>query len=120
MTLLIADDSPHKIDLMRMMLQKAHWAGDIVIAHTSKEAFDLIAKHDIAHAFVDYYIPSKNGPAIIRELKETHPTARIALVSSSDNKSNFDEATAAGAESCICTTYQSDEVERGFMELLNE
>lgn len=119
MTLLIADDSAQKIDLMRFMLRKAHWQGDVFMAHTSKEAFEMIEKNAIDFGLIDYYIPQKNGPAIIAKLKEKNSAARIALVSSSDAKKNFDEAKAAGAEACICTTYKSDEVEKVFIELLN-
>jgi DNA-binding NarL/FixJ family response regulator len=118
MTLLIADDSSHKIDLMLFMLRKAGWEENILIAHTSEEAFDLIDANDIAFGLIDYYIPTQNGPAIIARLKKKNPTAHVALVSSSDAQKNFDEAKAAGAETCICTTYPSDEVERVFMKLL--
>lgn len=116
--LLIADDSDGKIELMKLMLRHAKWEGEILIAKTSEEATDLIATHDIGFGLIDFYIPSQNGPSIIQALKQKNPAARVALVSSADNKRNFDEAKEAGAEACICTTYASDEVERALMELL--
>ncbi|HVW66466.1 MAG TPA: response regulator [Candidatus Peribacteraceae bacterium] len=118
--LLIADDSPQKIVLLQHFLHKAKWNGEIVTAETSEEAMTLIDEKDIGFAFIDYYIPSENGPAIIAYLKGKHPSAHAALVSSSDKKSNFDEATAAGAEACLCTTYQADEVEKAVMEVIEE
>jgi DNA-binding NarL/FixJ family response regulator len=78
----------------------------------------LIDEHKITHALIDFYIPSEHGPAIMRYLKKNNPNARIALVSSSDKPENIDEAKAAGAESCICTSWQSDEVERAFGDVL--
>lgn len=118
--LLIADDSEQKIALLQLMLRHAKWQGEVLIAKTTEEAADLIATHDIGFGLIDYYIPSQNGPFIIRALKEKNPDARVALVSSADNKKNFDEAKEAGAETCICTTYASDEVEREFMTLLSD
>lgn len=119
--LLIADDSPGKIVLLQHFLNKAKWDGPVLVAQTSEEAIELIDKHaDIGFGFIDYYIPSDNGPAIIHHLKEIHPSARVALVSSSDAQSNYDEARAAGAETCVCTGYQADHVERTLMELLEE
>lgn len=118
--LLIADDSDGKIQLMQLMLRHAKWPGEVLIAHTTEEATDLIAAHDIGFGLIDYYIPSQNGPAIIKALKERNSDARIALVSSSDKQSNVDEAVGAGADVCICTSYGSKEVEESFMDLLNE
>ncbi len=81
----------------------------------------LIDQHpDISAAFIDYYIPSENGPAIIRYLKVKNPQARIALVSSADSRKNSEEAKAAGAEAVICTSDQADEVESTILGLLKE
>ena len=118
--LLIADDSDGKITLLQLMLRHAKWPGEVLIAHTSEEAADLIATHDIGFGLIDYYIPSDNGPSIIQTLKEKNPDAHIALVSSSDKQSNVEEAMNAGAEICICTSYGSKEVEESLMDLLLE
>ncbi len=115
---LIADDSPNKIQLMLLMLTHAEWEGDIRLAETTEHAMQMIDEHDIGFAFVDYYIPSENGPAVIKYLKEKNPSARIALVSSADNADNFAEARQAGAEICICSTREIDQVEREFMEVV--
>jgi DNA-binding NarL/FixJ family response regulator len=118
---LIADDSPQKILMLTHFLKKAKWDGPILTAATTEDAMQLIDDHpEIGFAFIDYYMPSENGPAVIRHLRSINPSARIALVSSSDKQSNFDDATTAGAEACICTTYQSDLVEKTVMELLEE
>lgn len=119
--LLIADDSPQKIMMLTHFLKQVKWEGHIFTAETTDDAIALIDEHpDIRFGLIDYYMPTENGPAVIHHLKSTNPSARIALVSSSDNKSNYDEAMAAGAETCICTTYQSDVVEKTLMELLEE
>lgn len=118
---LIADDSTDKILMLKHFLKKAKWHGDIVTAETCDEAYELIKKHpDIAHAFVDFYIPKDNGPAIIRALKTSHPTCRVALVSSADNAANATEARQAGADAVVCSTHRSDEVEKQILDLLQE
>jgi DNA-binding NtrC family response regulator len=117
-TILIADDSEGKIMLMHGMLKRMKWEGEIVEAKTTEDAKKLIDEHDINCAFIDYYIPSENGPALIAYLKEKNPNAHVALVSSADKVDNFDEARRAGAEACICTSYEADEVERAFVDLL--
>lgn len=117
---LIADDSPNKVQLMRLMLKHSKWEGNVLFAETTEDALKLIDENDVGYAFIDYYIPSKNGPSVIAYVKEKNPDAHIALTTSTDNQENFREALDAGAETCICTTYQIDEVERAFMGLLEE
>lgn len=117
---LIADDSEAKRMLMHAILRHVKWAGEIFTAKTSEEAMMLIERHpDIGCAFIDFYIPSANGPAIIRALKAKNPAARIALVSSSDERKNIDQATIAGAEAFVCTSWESDRAERALLDLLD-
>ena len=118
---LIADDSVSKITFLTLLLEKEKWKGSILIARTTEEAIALIDEHEnIAFAFVDYYIPHHNGPAVIRHLKEKNPQARIALVSSSDNQQNADEAKRKGAEAVVCASDPEDQVEGKLRMLLNE
>ncbi len=120
MKLLIADDSQAKIDLMKAMLAHFMWPSEPLIAMTTENAMELIDTHNITHALIDFYIPTQNGLAIIAYLKLQNPTARVALVSSSDALENFDAARKAGTEACICTSWQSDEVEKAFGDLIND
>ena len=121
MAFLIADDSQQKIDFLQSFLKHARWDGDVLIAHTTEEAMRLIDAHpDIGFAFIDYYIPSGNGPSVIRYLTEKNPSARIALVSSSDKLSNQTEAKNAGAETCICTSYEEPVVKDAILGLLEQ
>lgn len=119
-SLLIADDNPNKMLMMQGMLFKAGWTGDVLTAVTTDEAKSLIDTHDIGFGLIDFYIPEENGPAIISHLKNKSPHARIALVSSSDAYANQLAAREAGAETCICTTHEADEVEKVFKDLLGE
>jgi DNA-binding NarL/FixJ family response regulator len=117
--LLIADDSDAKQMLLEGFVRHSHWKVDLLHATTTEEAKKLIdANPDIAFAFVDYEMPTENGPAVIRYLKERNPAARIALVSSSDSERYTSDALAEGAEKCICTSYQSDEVQQNICGLI--
>lgn len=118
-TFLIADDSPEKMNFLLGMLQRVSWQGEVLTAASSEEACAAIAAaQDIAAAFIDFYIPTSNGPAIIRTLKKKFPHARVALVSSADNELNSAQAKIAGAEASICTSRPADEVESAISEVL--
>lgn len=120
-TFLIADDSHEKIHFFRHMLKVAEWSGNVLVAMTTEEAKRLIDLHpDIEAAFIDYYIPSEYGPAVIRYLKKANPAARVALVSSADSERNAVEAREAGAEAVVCSSYPLQEVEERLQILLAE
>ncbi|MEK7562995.1 MAG: response regulator [Patescibacteria group bacterium] len=119
--LLIADDSEAKQLMLEGFVRHNHWNVEILTSASTDEAKKLIDKNpDITFAFVDYEMPTEDGPAVIRYLKAKNSNARIALVSSSDSERYTSAATAAGAERCICTSYQSDTVERAIAELISE
>jgi DNA-binding NarL/FixJ family response regulator len=117
--LLIADDSDAKQMLLEGFLMRSHWKVKILKAFSTEKAMRLIKKHpDIGFAFVDYQIPSEEGPAVITYLKKTNPAARIALVTASDSTRYESEARAAGAEAFLCTTHGEEETAANITELL--
>lgn len=118
--LLLADDSPAKTQMLQLMLKHARWPGEVLVATTTEEAMDLIKTQDIGFGLIDYYIPTERGPAIIRALKAKNPSARIALVSSSNRAENTTEAMEAGAEAFVCTSDPSNEVAAALEALLQE
>lgn len=119
-TLLIADDSEHKVSLLRDLLAIARWPGEILRAATTEDAVRIIDEQTIGFGFIDYYIPSGNGPSVIAHLKKKHPAAHVALVSSSGKQSNLEEALLAGAEACVNTSERADIVERTLLEILED
>ncbi len=103
-TLLIVDDSEGKRHLMRAVAAR-YWSGDVREAATTEEAIALLSSlSDVQAAFVDYYIPSAHGPAVIAAIRAAFPLAKMALVSSSDSAENAAEAKAAGAEAVVCSS----------------
>lgn len=108
---LIADDTPVKIDFLRRFVERMLDC-EILTAATTDEAKELINEHvEIACAFVDYEMPSENGPAVIEALVQRNPNCLVALTSTSDARSYQRNALDAGAQTCICTSHALDEVE---------
>ena len=119
--LLIADDSMKKIQLLQEYLRIADWKGEALIVHTTEDAMQAMdSDPTIGFAFIDYYMPSANGPAVIAYIKQKNPHAHVALVSSGNSQKNFEEARQAGAEACICTSDRADDVERAIVGLIEE
>lgn len=118
---LIADDSREKVAMLRAIVEKNAPHLMILTAATTADANAVIAAHpQIIGAFVDYYIPEDNGPAIIRALRAAAPQAGIALTSSSPNLRNATEARKAGADTIVCTSDRLDIVETTLAQLVTE
>ncbi len=118
---LIADDSPDKRMFLRSILQHAHWDGNIFEATTTEESFSLIDAHpDIAAAFIDYEMPTQNGPAVIRKLRSTNPKAHIALVTATDSKRYEEDAREAGADAFVCSSWVENRLVKALMDFLEE
>ena len=118
--LLIADDSPEKIDFLLKAIHAAEWDIDVATALTTEDAHEVMKKRRVDFAFVDYYIPNRNGPWAIERLKDRNPDARVVLVSSSKKPSNLQEALDAGAEATICTSDPAHVVAAQLDNLLRE
>lgn len=117
---LIADDSVPKTFFLKSLIKKSGFPAELLLAKNTEEAKALIDKHaDISFAFIDYEIPSENGPAVIKYLKEKNPNARIALVTAYGIDKYHQDGTAAGAEEFVCTTWAEDNVARKINEILS-
>jgi DNA-binding NarL/FixJ family response regulator len=117
---LIADDSQPKRDFLERFVRK-NIDVEILTASSTEEAHKLILEHvEFAAAFIDYEIPSENGPAVIKHLKEHNPDCRVALVSSSDSSQYQAKAKEAGAEKYICTSWALERTETELNMLLAE
>ena len=117
-TFLIADDSDGKVMMLTILVKKSGIAEKIVRARTTEEAKKLIDTEKPAFAFVDYEMPTEEGPAVIRYLKQKNSAARIALVSSSNAEEYVSNAKDAGAETCLCTSYEEDRVVADITDVL--
>jgi DNA-binding NarL/FixJ family response regulator len=119
MKFLIADDSQGKRDMLHFLVKKEMPEAEVLLATTTEEATRTIDAHpDIAFAFIDYEIPSKNGPFIIASLKEKNPAAHMALVTSADSDMYREKARLAGSEAFVCTSNHEDQVLRELSDLL--
>ncbi len=120
-TFLIADDSDGKRMFLKSVLKHAKWDGEILEAATTEDASVMIQNEkNIDAAFIDYEIPSQNGPAVIHELHAKFPAAHIALVTSADSRRYEDDAREAGAEAFVCTSWTEDRVVKALMDLLDQ
>lgn len=119
-TFLIVEDTEDKRLFLAGILERMRWDGEILIARTTEEAMEFIKAAPISAAFVDYNIPSQNGPAVIKALRARHPKAHIALTTATDSKRYKEDAMAAGADAFVCTSWPEDRAALALQDLITE
>lgn len=111
---------PAKLLMLKTLVERSGIADEIITAKNTEEAKRLIDKQQFAYAFIDYEMPSENGPAVIRYLREKQVSCLIALETSADSQEYETNAREAGATEFVCTSYPSDQVEAEIVGILEK
>lgn len=118
---LVADDSATKAQYLMNLVDRHLDEIHLIGAMTTEEAKEAIdANPDIIAAFIDYEIPTENGPAVIRYIKEKLPKCLVACVTGSSREEHRQNATGAGADKFVCTAIRSDQLEKTLSDILLE
>ncbi|MDP7069033.1 MAG: response regulator, partial [Candidatus Peribacteraceae bacterium] len=116
-TFLIADDSDGKRVFLEALVQKSGIAEEVLTATSTEGAKELIDSNTVDAAFIDYEMPSEQGPAVIAYLREKNPSAKIAMVSSGNSDRYRSDATEAGADAYVYTSFEEDTVIENLTDL---
>ncbi len=94
---LIVDDNPTFIGIMRRFLSR--FADIEVVAETTnaEDALDLVREASPQVVLVDIAMPEVNGLALTRMLREKHPTLAVILVTLLDTTQYRSASAEAGA-----------------------
>jgi DNA-binding response OmpR family regulator len=77
-TILVADDEPQIVDLVRMVLE---WEGyNVLEARNGQEAFVLAQAHVPDLIFLDVRMPRMSGPEVLNQLQADAALANIPVV----------------------------------------
>lgn len=95
---LIVEDHPDALDLLRSVVQEAFPLALIDTAHNQAEAHVRVAaqRHDLA--LVDLHLPDGPGVEIIAEINRRWPDAHIVVTSIYDDDGHLFPALQAGAQ----------------------
>ncbi len=106
---LIVDDSQDYAKMLERLLRVKCGYTNIVIKHSTSEAWELIERgQDFSLFFVDYNFPvGENGTAFLRKLAARNLLeGRVAfLITSEPTLKNMEEASAAGAAGVVAKPF---------------
>lgn len=100
-TILVVDDNPDNLSVMKKVLSKAMPDVEVVILQQPEAAMDLIRSMHCALAVVDIQMPGINGVELCRRIKESEDTKSlpVILVTSHDAPGKLKaEGLEAGAD----------------------
>lgn len=78
--LLIADDEPAVLEVLRSMARSLGWHA--LLANTGTQALALFRDHadDIECALVDLHMPQVSGLELLREIRALNPATRVLVM----------------------------------------
>ena len=108
-SILIADDS----DAIRLVLRDILEIGKHIVAGDAIDGADAVEKYSQLKPdlmLLDLAMPKKDGLAVIQEIIEVDPKAKIILVTAADNIKIIDKCLASGAKSYIAKPFEFKQV----------
>jgi len=77
-SVLIIDDEPHIVDVLREILQEGNF--DVITAYSAAEAVSIIQRQNINIILTDMLLGDGSGIDILHKAKEVHPDCQVILM----------------------------------------
>jgi len=98
MKVLVIDDHALIRDALRRVLKELRRDAAVLEASSAAEALEIIAKHaDIGLILLDLNLPDRDGFSLLAELRASHPTVSVVVLSALQDRANVVRALEAGA-----------------------
>ena len=96
--ILIVDDDPEALILLRRLLLSITHSCEIVVAENGVGALALTAVRPVALVITDFYMPGMNGVQLTSAIKAASPTTRVAIITAYDVHDVARRAKAVAAD----------------------
>lgn len=119
--ILIADDEPSVLEVMRRIL--AVDGHEVIEARDGEEAVRKIRTEQPALALIDLFMPRKEGLETIMQLRKNHPDLKIIAISGGNpthGMSFLDMAARLGAHRTMAKPFSMEEMRNTIAEVLAE
>lgn len=107
--IMIADDS----DSIRLVLQDILSIGKFELAGEARDGKDAVEKFNAIKPdllLLDLAMPKKDGLTVIKEIKASHPDAKIIVITATDDLKLINKCLHEGAARCISKPFDFDKV----------
>ena len=104
-TILIVDDDPDALILLRRLLNTLANGCEIVVAENGVGALALTAIRPVALVITDYHMPGMNGVQLTAAIKAASPETRVAIITAYDVSDVARRAKAVAADYVLAKPY---------------
>jgi len=115
--IMIADDS----DAIRLVIKDILSIGKHEIvseANDGAEAVDFYQKHNPDVLLLDLAMPKKDGLTVVKEIMQIDPTAKIILITASDDQKIINQCLEFGALSYVSKPFDFNSVLKAITDVL--
>jgi DNA-binding NtrC family response regulator len=119
-SLLVIDDEPQVLSLLRKMLEQA--GHTVHLAEDGRKGLKVLNDHDVDLVITDIFMPDVEGIELIRLLKREHPMVKIIAISGGGGLIGLDclpIARKLGADNALAKPFSPDDITRAVADLLS-
>ncbi|HWP24578.1 MAG TPA: response regulator [Candidatus Binatia bacterium] len=92
--ILIIDDNRDFVEFLNLLL--SHDGFDVRWAYNGPEGLEQLRQHPVDLVILDVMMPKMDGLAVCRELRNSHPTLPVILLTAKDDMATRTEAIKLG------------------------
>jgi CheY-like chemotaxis protein len=107
--LLLAEDNPGDVMLVREALRTSAVAADLVVAYDGEKALMFLASQRFDLVILDLNLPKADGHAILQKYARVEGSPSIVVFARSNSPTDRDRALAAGAHEYVVKPTLLDE-----------
>ncbi len=107
-TILVVDDVPDTVELIRRNLELAHYA--VMTASSVAEARTILERQRFDLVITDYHMPFASGIELIRLVREAYPDTALIMITGYASVEGAVEAIKAGAEEYLAKPFTDEEL----------
>ncbi|MEA5011909.1 MAG: response regulator transcription factor [Angelakisella sp.] len=108
MRVLIVDDEPSIVNLIRMNLKLEGY--DTICAFTGKEAIELYSAHKPDIVLLDIFLPDMDGYDVLRSIQEIDHSAAVIFITANDKRTSKILGLELGADDYITKPFDNKEL----------
>ncbi len=106
--ILVVDDDPDALNLMRVMLQ--HSGYQVMTSGTAEEALEMLERWEADLVVSDVCMPGMSGLDFLNELRDWDTRLPVVLVSGASKGKDWEEAACGQATAMISKPYRKETV----------
>jgi putative two-component system response regulator len=118
-TVLIVDDEPHIVNLIRLSLQEEY---NVIVANSGNEAIHLAEERRPDLVTMDIMMPGMSGFEVVEEMRKFDSTKHIPVIflSAKDSLKDMQTGMEAGGDDYMTKPFEPDELNKRVKENLQK